>query len=64
MISKPLGFSTRTWLLAGVLLLAVLTWFTWHRQINRSLEVQLAAALSQPARGAFRGAVNSNRRSN
>ncbi|HXP62351.1 MAG TPA: redoxin domain-containing protein [Dongiaceae bacterium] len=53
MTLKPPGFTTRAWLLAGILLLAGLTWFTWHRQINRSLEVNLLLRSASPREELF-----------
>ena len=53
MTLKPLGFTTRTWLLAGLLLLAVLAWFTLRRQINRSLEVSLLLRSASPRQELF-----------
>ncbi|MGO9201491.1 MAG: redoxin domain-containing protein [Limisphaerales bacterium] len=53
MTSRPLGFTTRTWVLTGVLLLAVATWFALHRQINRFLTINLLLRSESPREEVF-----------
>jgi hypothetical protein len=53
MTSRPLGFTTRTWVLAGVLLLAVATWFALRKQINRSLTITLLLRSESPHEWVF-----------
>ena len=53
MTSRPLGFTTRTWVLASVLLLALATWFALHQQINRFLAINLLLRSESPHEEVF-----------